>query len=84
MHCYERRLGTARALPTWQIPPIQPNLLLVKNISVSGVFWGAHLLHEPSVLLDSVRTTTVLLLIIIIMTCTRTHRARHAQCIRTI
>ena len=56
MHYYEQILSTPRALPVRQIPPIQPNLLLVKNISISGVFWGALLIHEPRVLLDSVRT----------------------------
>ena len=35
------------------IPKIPTNLLLVKNVSVSGLFWGAHMIHEPKTLLKS-------------------------------
>ena len=35
------------------IPKIPANLLLVKNISVSGLFWGAHMIHDPRTLLKS-------------------------------
>lgn len=35
------------------IPSIPANILLVKNVCVSGVFWGAHMIHEPRVLLSS-------------------------------
>ena len=36
-----------------QIPKIPANLLLVKNVSVSGLFWGAHLIHDPRMLMAS-------------------------------
>lgn len=35
------------------IPKIPANILLVKNVAVSGLFWGAHLLHDPKTLLTS-------------------------------
>ena len=35
------------------IPKIPANLLLVKNVSVSGLFWGNHLIHDPAMLLQS-------------------------------
>ena len=35
------------------IPAIPSNVLLVKNISVHGLFWGAHLLNDPDTLLRS-------------------------------
>ena len=35
------------------IPRLPVNLLLVKNVSVSGLFWGAHLIHDPKALLRS-------------------------------
>ena len=35
------------------IPKIPANLLLVKNIALAGLFWGAHLQHEPKTLLRS-------------------------------
>jgi len=35
------------------IPKIPANLLLVKNVSVSGLFWGNHLIHDPKTLLGS-------------------------------
>ena len=37
------------------IPKIPANLLLVKNVSVSGLFWGAHLVHDPHSMMDSAR-----------------------------
>ena len=37
------------------IPKIPANLLLVKNVSCSGLFWGAHLQHDPATLLASAR-----------------------------
>ena len=38
------------------IPKIPANVLLVKNISVAGLFWGAHLMHDPKTLLTSAAT----------------------------
>ena len=38
------------------IPKIPANVLLVKNISVSGLFWGAHLIHDPKAILGSAQT----------------------------
>lgn len=35
------------------IPKIPANVLLVKNVSVAGLFWGAHLLHDPATLMAS-------------------------------
>jgi len=37
------------------IPKIPANILLVKNISLLGLFWGAHLLHDPATLLSSAK-----------------------------
>ena len=36
-----------------EIPKIPSNILLVKNISVSGLFWGAHMIHDPKTLIES-------------------------------
>ncbi len=38
------------------IPQISANLLLVKNISVIGLYWGAYLKFNRKVLTDSLRT----------------------------
>lgn len=35
------------------IPAIPANILLVKNVSVSGLFWGAHLIHDPQTMMAS-------------------------------
>lgn len=35
------------------IPKIPANILLVKNVSLAGLFWGAHLIHDPKTLLNS-------------------------------
>lgn len=35
------------------IPKIPANILLVKNVAVSGLFWGAHLMHDPKTLISS-------------------------------
>ena len=35
------------------IPSIPANILLVKNVSLLGLFWGAHLVHDPPTLLTS-------------------------------
>lgn len=35
------------------IPKIPANVLLVKNLSLSGLFWGAHLIHDPKTLVTS-------------------------------
>lgn len=35
------------------IPKIPANILLVKNVAVSGLFWGAHLMHDPKTLMQS-------------------------------
>ena len=32
------------------VPKIPANLLLVKNVALTGVYWGAHLRHEPATL----------------------------------
>ena len=38
------------------IPRIPAGLVLVKNVSVVGVFWGAYRSHEPAVISQSLRT----------------------------
>lgn len=38
------------------IPSIPANVLLVKNVSVAGVYWGAHLTQDPATLLASADT----------------------------
>lgn len=38
-----------------EIPKIPANLLLVKNVSCSGLFWGAHMKHDPMTLIKSAR-----------------------------
>ncbi|XEU65576.1 NADPH:quinone oxidoreductase family protein [Tistrella mobilis] len=38
------------------IPQIPANLLLVKNVSVVGTFWGAYMHKDPKVLGDSLKT----------------------------
>ena len=38
------------------IPEIPAGLVLVKNVSVTGVFWGAYRMHEPAVITQSLRT----------------------------
>jgi len=35
------------------IPKIPANILLVKNVSVHGLFWGAHLVHDPQRMMAS-------------------------------
>eukprot|EP00051_Salpingoeca_urceolata_P010796 m.132765 g.132765 ORF g.132765 m.132765 type:complete len:374 (-) comp16859_c0_seq2:225-1346(-) len=40
-----------------KIPKIAANLLLVKNISAVGVYWGAHAKHDPMLLHRSVSET---------------------------
>ena len=35
------------------IPAIPANVLLVKNVAVAGLFWGAHLVHDPPALIAS-------------------------------
>eukprot|EP00602_Paraphysomonas_sp_CaronLab_P001316 CAMPEP_0185025264 /NCGR_PEP_ID=MMETSP1103-20130426/8286_1 /TAXON_ID=36769 /ORGANISM="Paraphysomonas bandaiensis, Strain Caron Lab Isolate" /LENGTH=354 /DNA_ID=CAMNT_0027558417 /DNA_START=35 /DNA_END=1099 /DNA_ORIENTATION=+ len=35
------------------IPKIPANILLVKNVSVSGLYWGAHTKHNPKLFLQS-------------------------------
>ena len=37
------------------IPQIPAGLVLVKNVSVVGVFWGAYRMHDPAVITTSVR-----------------------------
>ncbi len=39
-----------------QVPQFPGNLLLVKNISVLGLYWGGYLRFAPQVLTDSLRT----------------------------
>jgi NADPH2:quinone reductase len=38
------------------VPPIPANHLMVKNISVMGLYWGGYLRFAPDVLTDSLRT----------------------------
>jgi NADPH2:quinone reductase len=49
----------ARLLPigfaSGEVPQIPANHLLVKNIDVIGLYWGAYLRHAPAVLGDSLR-----------------------------
>ena len=35
------------------IPSIPANLLLVKNVALSGLFWSAHMLHDRATLVAS-------------------------------
>lgn len=37
-----------------EIPQIPANILLVKNCSAAGLFWGAHMKHNPALLRNSV------------------------------
>lgn len=50
----------ARLLPigfaSGEVPQIPANHLLVKNLSVLGVYWGGYLKFQPSVVTDSLRT----------------------------
>ena len=39
-----------------EVPQIPANLLLVKNLSVMGLYWGGYLNFAPQVLTDSLRT----------------------------
>lgn len=39
-----------------QVPPIPANILLVKNISVIGFYWGGYLSFAPEVLTESLAT----------------------------
>ncbi|MCG3268960.1 NADPH:quinone oxidoreductase family protein [Yoonia sp. I 8.24] len=39
-----------------EVPPIPANILLVKNISVIGFYWGGYLKFNPEALTDSLRT----------------------------
>jgi NADPH2:quinone reductase len=38
-----------------QVPQVPANLLLVKNITVSGLYWGGYLAFRPEVLVESLR-----------------------------
>lgn len=39
-----------------QVPQVAANLLLVKNLSVMGLYWGGYLKFAPQVLTDSLQT----------------------------
>lgn len=39
-----------------QVPQVPANLLLVKNLSVMGLYWGGYLKFAPKVLTESLRT----------------------------
>lgn len=39
-----------------EVPQIPANLLLVKNLTVMGLYWGAYLNFAPNLLTDSLRT----------------------------
>lgn len=43
------------------IPKIAANLLLVKNCSAIGVYWGAYMRNKPQVLVDSIKDVLKLL-----------------------
>ena len=49
----------ARLLPigfaSGEVPQIPANILLVKNLTVIGLYWGAYRLHAPEVLAESTR-----------------------------
>ncbi len=49
----------ARLIPigfaSGEVPQIPANILMVKNLDVIGLYWGAYLRHDPSVLADSLR-----------------------------
>ncbi|KAL9647330.1 hypothetical protein ABK040_011696 [Willaertia magna] len=38
-----------------EIPKIPTNLLLVKNVNVSGVYWGSYMKYEPNVIVESMK-----------------------------
>ncbi|KAF0982850.1 hypothetical protein FDP41_010829 [Naegleria fowleri] len=40
---------------TSHIPQIPSNILLVKNCSASGVYWGSYMKHEPNVIQQSMK-----------------------------
>ena len=50
----------ARLLPigfaSGEVPQIPANHLLVKNLTVIGLYWGAYLAHNPKVITDSLST----------------------------
>lgn len=39
-----------------EIPNIQANIALVKNITIHGVFWGSYMTNRPAVLRESLQT----------------------------
>lgn len=39
-----------------EVPQVPANLLLVKNLSVIGLYWGGYLAFAPQILMDSLRT----------------------------
>ncbi len=39
--------------PVCPSPQLRANLLLVKNVTVHGVFWGSYMQHQPAVLRSS-------------------------------
>ena len=47
----------ARILTIWyasgEVPQIPANILLVKNLTVMGFYWGGYLAFKPSVITDS-------------------------------
>ena len=49
----------ARLIPigfaSGEVPQIPANILLVKNLDVIGLYWGAYLRHRPEVLADRLR-----------------------------
>lgn len=38
-----------------EIPTIPANIVMVKNVTVHGLYWGSHMQHDPKVLLDSMK-----------------------------
>jgi NADPH2:quinone reductase len=38
-----------------EVPSIPANIVMVKNITVHGLYWGSHMQHDPKVLLDSMK-----------------------------
>lgn len=37
------------------IPKVPLNILLVKNLTLHGVYWGSYMVHRPSILVESMR-----------------------------
>ena len=47
-------------IPTPSYPQVPANLLLVKNLSLHGVYWGSYAAHAPAILRDSLEAALLL------------------------